>query len=192
MMIRPLFPLAVLGALASSGCYYDAGPDCEHDGVCGTTYNPPPTTPEVASAKIDTGATISDIQAGQGAGVFVEYQAGGKWHLFASCDSTVSKYKCTWDVIVSTQVASDLVDYGSDGLESNDWLSRHGTNGIRFVADNDFDFDGFYVETKAGVPLRVDVYLDDQPAARYIYWIGDGGLHEGAPTNPIDLTPASP
>src|SRR4029079_3601406 len=98
-------PLACLAAFALSGCYYERS-DCENDGNCGsTTYNPPPVD-EVAASKIDTGATISDIQAGQGAGVFVEYQPSGKWHLFATCDSTQSKYRCTWDVIVSTRSAA--------------------------------------------------------------------------------------
>jgi hypothetical protein len=192
LSISSLFPLIVLGALASSGCYYD-DPDCQHDGYCGQTYDPtPPPSDEVADAKIDTGATITDIDAGHGAGVFVEYQAGGKWHVFTSCDTLDSKYGCTWDVIVSTATASELKDYGSDGLESNDWLSRHGSNGVRFVADNDYDFDGFFVETAAGSSLRVDVYLDDKPAPRYIYWVGEGGLHEGSPTNPIDLVPGAP
>jgi hypothetical protein len=60
------------------------------------------------------------------------------------------------------------------------------------VSDTSYDFDGFFVNATPGATLRIDVFLDGAPAPRFIYWVGDGGLHSGAPENPIDLIPSEP
>jgi hypothetical protein len=46
--------------------------------------------------------------------------------------------------------------------------------------------------TTPGAVLRLETYLDDQPQPRFVYWFGNGVLHEGAPTNPVDFEPSAP
>jgi len=60
------------------------------------------------------------------------------------------------------------------------------------VADTDSGTDGATIETTPGAILRVDLLLDGKAEPRFIYWFGDGVLHQGAPTNPIDLEPNTP
>lgn len=183
MSSRHLLSALCIAPLAVA-CTYDHH---DHDGG-----SIPIDTPEdVASASIDTGATLAQIEPGQGAGAFVEYQAGGTWHVFTSCDSALSGFACRWDIIVSPLTGS-LTNLTEEELESGDALGRYGTRSARFVVDTDFDLDGFFVDSDPGAKLRVDVFLDDQPAPRFIYWVGDGGLHAGSPTNPIDLEPSAP
>jgi hypothetical protein len=188
MTIRAL-PLIAL-CLTVAGCTYE-GDDDHYDcgGNCGP-YDYTPTDPE--SSSIDTGAELAEIEAGEGAGAFIEYQADGAWHVFTACDTNVSTYACSWDVIVSAIDGNQLVDYGSDRLETEDYVGQFDSNSIQFIGITDYDFDGFFVQTDPGGHLRVDVYLDGAPAPRFIYWVGNGGLHKGSPTNPIDLLPTDP
>jgi hypothetical protein len=188
MTIRAL-PLIALSLLAV-GCTYEDDDyyDCEYSN-CGGGYQPPT---EIESSTIDTGAELAEIEAGEGAGAFVEYEGDGNWHVFTACDTTVSDYACGWDIIVSAVDGNQLADYGSDRLEGEDYVGQFDSNSVQFIGVTDYDFDGFFVQTDPGGHLRVDVYLDGAPAPRFIYWVGNGGLHKGSPTNPIDLMPTDP
>jgi hypothetical protein len=53
------------------------------------------------------------------------------------------------------------------------------------------DLDGFSFQTEPGAPIELDVLLDNGPGNRYLFWVGDGALHSGAPSNPIDLIPSA-
>lgn len=192
MPVRPFlaFGSLALVALALGGCMYDHGHRYD-DGCVGANCGGYPPK-DVAEATIDTGATLTDIEPGQGAGAFVEYQAGGKWRVFTACDTDVSKYDCRWDIIVSVGAGDDISDFAAEELEDSDYLEWQDSRSVRLVAVNTVDFDGFTFDATPGASVRVDVYLDDSPAPAYVYWVGDGGLHQGAPTNPIDLTPSAP
>ncbi len=183
---------ASLLALALSGCGYDhhdhCMDGCGNSGGAGGT----PNQPQVPQATIDTGATIGEIKPGEGAGAFVEYAAGGKWHVFTACDTKLSGLSCRWDIITSVGSDASISGFQPDSLEPSDYLDWNDSRSVRLVADNTNDIDGYYLEATPGGTVRVDVYLDDQPQPRFIYWVGEGGLHQGAPSNPIDLTPSSP
>lgn len=179
-----------LSLLALTGCYYDNGRhhhDCM-DGDCTSNTQPK----DVPQSNIDTGATLAEIQPGQGAGAFVEYAGDGRWHVFTACDTDISHYACRWDIIVSVPSGSVMKSFEGESLEPDDSLDLWDAQSVRLVTDTTSDFDGFFFEATPGSTARVDVYLDDGPAPRYIYWVGDGGLHQGAPSNPIDLKPTSP
>ncbi len=188
-IVKRVRPVALSALLAASlfGCRYEEHPHEHSDPPIG---NPPKT--DVALSTIDTGATLSAIEPGRGVGVFVEYETGGNWKITTACDTEISDLACEFDIIVGTEQSEDLLDFEADGLESGDYLDWEASNAVRMVNDNAFGLDGMRVHTAAGVTLRVDVYLDGRPEPRYIYWVGNGGLHRGAPTNPIDLSPSAP
>jgi hypothetical protein len=170
------------------GCSY--GDDHHHgwdDGM--------PTYPSgsIAQSTIDVDATLTDIQPGQEAGAFIEYRAGGTWRVFTSCDSALLDANgrqlppCIWDIFVSPS-RTPLRSVNADGLEPDD-LVEVDQGSAHLVTVTDADFDGMLVEAEPGEPVQVDVWLDDGPAERYVYWVEAGGLNAGAPTNPIDLSP---
>lgn len=182
---RALLPLCFV--VLASGCYYQD--------QRGEHSDPSPSVPgksDIAQSVIDTGATLGGIEPGKGVGVFVEYAQGGEWTVTTTCDTEVSDLPCTFDIIVSTDTSEQLLSFSEDQLESGDYLDWEASNAVRMVNDNSYGVDAFRVQTEPGVTLRVDVYLDGAPELRYTYWVGDGGLHRGAPTNPIDLTPSAP
>lgn len=146
---------------------------------------------DVPQSAIDTDATIAGVTPGDGAGAFVEYAAGGTWHVFTACDTNVSGYSCAWDIIVGAD--GGITNFTPDRLETSntEWVDWSDQGTVRLVATTANDTDGFYFTAQPGATARVDVYLDGEPAPRFIYWVGDGGLHRGAPSNPIDLTPTA-
>ncbi len=187
----PRYAIACIAALAAaaSACTYD---DRHHHDGEGPDYVEPPVEEPMASSAIDTGATLADIEPGRGAGAFVEYESGGKWHVYTACDTELSGTGCMWDIIVSVADGDEITTFDRDQLEGSDTLDWYSPQSVQLLTNTTYDFDGFRLEATAGAPLVVDVYLDGDPAPKYIYWVGDGALHRGAPTNPIELVPTAP
>ncbi len=170
----------------SIGCTYE---DVRHDDH---QEGPPINEQPVPTATIDTGSVLAEIEPGRGVGAFVEYAGGGQWHIYTACDTELSSYGCTWDIIVSVGEDADISQFEAENLEASDYLDWESAREVQLFTSTTYDLDGFWLDSTPGAPLRVDVYLDGRPAERYIYWVGDGALHRGAPSNPIDLIPSSP
>jgi hypothetical protein len=187
-MRKTIILLALL--LSSAACTYQEGRRHRHHDE-GFDPPPPPYEPAVLSSTIDADQGIV-VEPGRGVGALIEYTSGGAWRLTTVCDTELSGWGCNWDVIVSTARPSQLSGFEQEGLESNDYLDWESDRSVRLVASTSYDVDGFWTFAEPGAALRVDVYLDGEPAPGYIYWIGDGALHRGAPENPIDLIPSTP
>jgi hypothetical protein len=138
---------------------------------------------------IDTDQML-DVEAGSGVGVFVEYQTGGHWRIFVACDTEKSGLDCAFDIIAQPVGSSPITSVRPEGLERDDSLSLVGGDLAELVTRTDLDFDGFSLDTKPGAVLSVDAYLDGA-CTNYVYWVGDGAVHDGAPSNPIEFEPSA-
>ncbi len=168
---------ACLLAAAAAGCGYGGDDPPPSDWTCG----------EPRSSTIDSGAEL-DIAAGEGVGVFFEYLGQGEWRVSTSCDTSSSGYDCSWDVVV-WPLEGDIADFSSTGLEAGDAIERQLDGSLRLIASTATDLDGTVFAATPGAPLRFDALLDGACANAYMYWIGDGAVHTGSPSNPLDLTP---
>jgi hypothetical protein len=147
---------------------------------------------DVVTAKIDTGETLT-TDKGKGAGVFIEYAEGGRWHVFTSCDYDLYGEECQWDVLASVGSGGQITNAEIESAESADGDKLYSdSTSVNLVVSTASDFDGMTFSTQPGATVRIDVLLGGAADARYIYWVGDGGLHTGAPSNPIDLKPSTP
>jgi hypothetical protein len=148
----------------------------------------------IERASIDTGQALT-TEPGRGVGALVEYQGGGIWHIHVACDTAISGNRCSWDIQVQPLDGARIRNVTGDQVETSEddfgWDRDRGDLG-ELVALTGNDTDGIFVEIDPGAGLRVDVFLDDAPANAFVYWIGDGAMHRGAPTNPIDLVPTEP
>jgi hypothetical protein len=180
---------ASLLALPLVGCGY--GGDDDHDRYDdGYDYGPAASCSDtVEEAIIDTDELL-DVQAGDGAGTFVEYEAGGTYHITTSCDAD-NGGDCLWDILV-TPVNGEIVSAAPGDLEGDDALTFRSGDQLQLVAQTGRDFDGFVIQTEPGATLEIDALLDGGCGNRYLFWVGDGALHSGAPTNPMRLTPSAP
>ncbi|MEO6602185.1 MAG: hypothetical protein ABIQ16_20055 [Polyangiaceae bacterium] len=174
-------------ALLAVGCGYDNGKVTRVDS---SGLSCDSTAP--AEAVIDTDSKL-EVDPGEGAGLFVEYSADGHWQLRTSCDTLKTNTNCAWDIIVTPQDGSSIVNVVGSDLEPDDSLSPYSEDQVsyRLLASTSSDLDGFTFDSNPGAKVMVDAYLDDACALHYFYWVGDGALHAGSPANPLILTPSA-
>lgn len=177
-------------ALSSAACTYDNG-DAHRVVVdnggsqvtqCGTQTN----------ATIDVDETIDPGKPGEGAGVFVEYLSGGHWQVTASCDTLKNDVPCRWDMIVTAEDGAAISNVKRVDLESGDSLTQYDAQSYQFQVVTNADFDGFTFDTPPGAAVLFDTLLADTcvDAAPLFFWVGDGAVHPGAPSNPLALIPS--
>ena len=146
---------------------------------------------EPRDALIDTGAEL-ELDAGQGVGLLMEYLGDGEWHVRTSCDTLKSGYDCAWDILIWPEEGDTLSDFTGEDLEAGDALARELDGALHLSWLTGSDFDGVTFDATPGGLLRFDALLDGACANPYMYWIGDGAVHTGSPSNPLDLTPTEP
>jgi len=180
-------PLLVV---AFSACQYDDSDDPYYGDDYGTGYGSCSDTP--LRGTIDTDAAF-EVDAATGVGLFVEYQQGGRWLLYTTCDTDVSDFACSFDIIVKPVGSSPILALYPDDLElADDSVTLFGEDTVEFLATTDIDTDGVFIDTDPGVAISVDVLLDGDCANDFVYWVGDGATHAGAPTNPFEFEPNAP
>lgn len=157
------------------------------DGHFNDGSSPPPPSTVIEQATIDVDATI-EADPDAGAGVFIEYQSGGTYRVTTACDTKHGD--CTWDIIATPLDAAGIKGAAPIDLEQQDDSITFDSASLRLVAITGKDFDGFTLQTEPGSVLEVDALLDDAPANHFFFWVGDGALHGGAPSNPLDLVPS--
>ena len=178
--------LALLSLPSFVACGYGDHRRVEDDDYYENTPDAPSATVEQATIDADQ---LLDVEPGAGAGAFVEYETGGTYHVTTSCD-VASGADCAWDIVVTPLRGAPIKNVSPFDLENDDTLGFGATNQLRLVAYTGDDFDGFSFQTEPGAALEVDVLLDEGAANRYLFWVGDGALHSGAPSNPVDLVPS--
>jgi hypothetical protein len=187
-----LWPILLAAApLALGGCIILDDDDGHHGGWQDDTYEPPPPAAEPMLVRIDTDATIN-AEPGEGVGLFVEYAAGGAWRFWTTCDTNYSNVACTFDVLVSVQQPADLVEFSGYDLDGSDAVELYDLGSVYLAISTGSDIDGLMMTTEPGAIVRLEMYLDGVSQPRFVYWFGDGVLHTGAPTNPVDFEPITP
>ncbi len=186
--MRRTIPGATLAALWLGAC---VEPDASPDRHVSATPIPP-----VVDLVIDSGGQVA-LQPGAGIGVAVEYAEGGAWSVTTSCDTTLSGAVCDYDLLVSTDFDSPIAGFEGLGLEGYDELFAPDELALQAAFETAEDADGFGFTTSPGATVRVSALLYDpvygwSDDPRVISWVGDGAVHRGAPTNPVDLTPDRP
>ena len=186
--MRRALALSIPLLFLAAACTYDNG-DAQRFTDNPNDANPMVACGTIARSTIDVDRQIEVDPAG-GAGVFVEYAAGGHWHVRTSCDT--GRGPCPWDVLVSPDAGHALSNVAPEALESNDSLHEYASSpgSWQLTAYTSSDLDGFTFDTDPGAAVEVDALLDGVCAVGYFYWVGDGALHSGSPSNPLFLVPS--
>ncbi|HTQ06206.1 MAG TPA: hypothetical protein VMI54_20230 [Polyangiaceae bacterium] len=186
-------------ALALGGCVVDSG---YHDGYYDNGYpggySPPPSgsypicSSGVDQQGIDTGQ-ILELDPGY-VGVTAEYFGNGAWRFAMACDTPSSGAVCNY-VVTVTPVNGAIASYAPEGLEQNDILSTvpgaYGADAVHLDALTSTDLDGFTLQADPGSTLEVEVTLDGNCAASYLFWVEGNNVVSGQRTL-TDLTPSAP
>ncbi|MEP7053102.1 MAG: hypothetical protein ABJB12_22240 [Pseudomonadota bacterium] len=186
--MRSALALSIPFLFLAAACTYDNG-DAQR--IIDTPEQTDPTVKcgTIESSTIDVDRQI-EIEPAGGAGVYVEYAAGGHWHVRTSCDT--GRGPCAWDVLVSPDDGHVLSNLVPEALESNDSLHKYANapGTWQLNANTSSDLDGFTFDSDPGAAVQIDALLDGTCAVGYFYWVGDGALHSGSPSNPLILVPS--
>ncbi|MDI1483227.1 hypothetical protein [Polyangium sp. y55x31] len=150
----------------------------------------PPEQPMEMSIETDVQL---DAVPGDGVGVFVEYYSNGVYRVWTTCDTNFSGVVCPIDVFMSVDTSSTIDAITTDDLEGADHVNVNEAAGtVDMHVDTGVDFDAIEISTTPGAILRLEVLIDGVAQPRFVYWFGNGVLHNGAPTSPVDFVPTVP
>ncbi|MDI3287692.1 hypothetical protein [Polyangium sp. 15x6] len=134
-----------------------------------------------------------DAIPGDGVGVFVEYYSSGVYRVWTTCDTSFSGAVCPIDIFMSVDTSSTIDAITTDDLEGADHVNINEAAGtVDMHVDTGVDYDAIEISTTPGAILRLEVLIDGVPQPRFVYWFGNGVLHDGAPTSPVDFVPTVP
>jgi len=187
-MMRSTLLLGVPLLLLASACSYDNGNVRRvyaSESSCSSSATP-------AESTIDVDRKLEG-DSGRGIGLFIEYSSGGHWQLRTACDTLRTNTDCAWDVIVTPEDGSSIGNVRASSLEADDSVGRYLEDDVsyRMLATTSSDIDGFSFDSDPGAAVMVDAYLGNTCALPYFFWVGDGALHSGSPTNPLVLVPSA-
>ena len=177
-----LWLLGVFGATSLAGCYVDSRKVIYDDDV--------EPVGELVRTGIEPDARF-DVDPGEGIGVFIEVDSLGGWHVFTTCDTAVSDQPCDFRV-VATVLDGTVKNVRDERLEGED--ADTVSNDDKHVVLECMTYentDGMTFLTRPEAAVRFKVFLDGALDPRFIYWVGDEAVHDGAPGDPIVLYPES-
>ncbi|MRG91626.1 hypothetical protein [Polyangium spumosum] len=152
--------------------------------------DPLPEQPMLMS--IETDVALESVP-GDGVGVFVEYYSGGTYRIWTTCDTNFSGSVCPMDIFTSVDQSSSIHSVTTVDLEGADQVNINEAAGtVDMYVDTSVDIDAIEINTTPGAILRVEVLIDGVAQPRFVYWFGNGVLHNGAPTSPVDFVPTVP
>jgi hypothetical protein len=144
----------------------------------------------VHAVSIDTDAQLA-TDAGTGAGVLIEYMNGGHWHISTVCDTSVSGYRCDFDVTAQA-IGGKVTNILGEQLENGDVATSYCSDTALLGVTTGTDFDGLWFDTNPGATVRVTASLGQAIYDNLFFWISGGTVHDDAAANPFELTPTTP
>jgi len=176
--------------LLSAACTYDNG-DARR--ITDPSNDCPNNPAQPIQTWIDVDAKV-EIHPGQGAGVFIEYAAGGHWTVRTACDTAAVKdaAPCGWDILFTPEdnrSIKNVVPYDLESSTDSVGVYPRDPRSYQLIAETGSDLDGVTFDTEPQSGLSVDAFLDGVCARPYFFWVGDGAAHTGSPSNPLQLIP---
>jgi hypothetical protein len=133
---------------------------------------------------------------GDGVGVFTEYQTGGHWHVWWTCDTNKTNLPCAFDVTVSIASGS-ITNLASQAFERTDRLSQPSATQIEATTNTTSAIDGVTFDTPpgSGTPvITLDAKVNGQEDGSFLFFVQKGEVNGGygAVSDPLMLEPLTP
>ncbi|NOU29881.1 MAG: hypothetical protein HOO96_18405 [Polyangiaceae bacterium] len=178
---------AILSTLAT-GCLINVDDNPPPPTYTSSTPDPQPVKPTAPIlARLDADKTMN-AKGGDGVGVFVEYQSGGHWHVWWTCDTSLTGQACTFTHQITGGPFRNIKSEGA-GRDANDSIATTSTV-TSGVADMFFDTDA-----GATITIQSTVAGADNADGRYFFFVQEGkvnGGFAGRLSNPLQFQPTSP
>jgi hypothetical protein len=153
------------------------------------------TTPMLVD--VDPNRTMT-ATPGAGVGVFTQYQTGGHWSIWWTCDTTKTGLPCAFDITVSVMTGT-IANAAGQSLAAGDTLGETSSQQIEVQTDTTTTLQGVTFDTvvPAGTTpiITLDAKLNGVDDPSYLFFVQDGainGNYTGNLTDPLMLEPSSP
>jgi hypothetical protein len=160
----------------------------------GSSTTTPTTTPLLVT--VDTDKTMN-AAGGDGVGVFIEYKAGGTWHVWVTCDTNKhpTAPPCNFD-IKATAASGAIKNIQADRLLQSDKTTQNADGSLEMTTVTATNVAGVFFDTDPGARITINATLAgvDQ-SGDYLFFVQDGkvnGGYMGTVTNPLELEPSAP
>jgi hypothetical protein len=143
-------------------------------------------------AEIDTNQTM-DATPGDGVGVFIEYRAGGHWHLWWTCDTTHTKQSCDYSVS-ATATSGDISNVDAEDLPGG-FVTSPTPSRVDAKSTTTNEVHGIRFDTNAGAVITIDASIGGLKDGAILFFVQDGkvnGGFTGKLTNPLQLRGKTP
>jgi hypothetical protein len=146
-------------------------------------------------AKVDTNQTMQ-VSPGQGVGIFTEYVAGGHWHVWWTCDTSVNPQgaSCAFAVKISVPEGSSISGVVSQGFAPTD-STTVGATELDASGTIATQSEGLLFDTPAGETISLSATVGGLYDGRFIFFVENGQIddgYQGTVTDPIQLAPNTP
>jgi hypothetical protein len=145
---------------------------------------------------VDTNQTMN-AAPGQGVGVFVQYQSGGNWNVWWTCDTDKTALPCNFAVSVS--VATGTIDnLAGESIAPGDTLNQASPQQVEAVTTTSTGVSGMTFETPLGATppvITLAANVDGAESGSFLFFVQDGkinGGYTGMLTDPLKFEPSSP
>jgi hypothetical protein len=176
---------------SSGGGGYYGGSGSSSGGSSSTT----PATPMLVD--VDPNATMN-ATPGNGVGVFIQYQTGGHWNVWWTCDTNKTGLPCAFTNTVNVASGS-ITNLAAQDLESTDSLTQPGSQQVVATTNTTTGVDGITFDTPFSpgqTPvITLNAQLNGAENGQYLFFVQDGeinGNYAGMLTDPLELEPKTP
>jgi hypothetical protein len=156
-------------------------------------------SPEPMLAHVDDNMKLN-ASPGQGVGVFTQYETGGQWNIWWTCDTSITSENCPFDIQVSAEKGS-ITNAMSQGFASSDSLSAPTpgagvtSGGIEAKTLTTTGIQGITFDTEPGATITLSATVGGLYNGQFLFWVQDGqvnGGYKGTVTDPLMLVGATP
>ncbi len=154
-----------------------------------------PTQQQPDLAIVQTNQTMS-ASPGQGVGVFVQYQAGGHWNVWWTCDTYKTSLDCSFAVNVTIQTGS--IDNLAGQGEATDTVTQVSAQQVEATTVTSTGVDGMTFDTPVGqtIPIiTVGASVNGSYSGSFMFFVQNGqinGGYSGALSDPLSFEPTAP
>ena len=155
---------------------------------------PTPEENQPLTVVIDTNQTMN-AQGGQGVGVFVQYAAGGHWHVWWTCDTAVSGLACDFALgITGTEITSPTTHF--DPSEHGDALATSTPDELDVTAHTTTGVDAVDFDAAPGTDVKIDLSMSGLRRGDFFFFVENGQIDGNFPssklTDPLIFEPSAP
>jgi len=164
-----------------------------------TSTGTPIPSAEPMLARVDPNVSMN-ATPGRGVGIFSQYDTGGHWHLWWTCDTLVTAESCPFDVKVS--VGKGVLSHvATDQFASTDTIVTPATpaageaGAIEAKTSTTTGASGLSFDTDPGATITLTATIGGLYDGQFLFWVQDGkvnGGYKGQVTDPLMLVGSTP